>query len=60
MVRLLLSLMTASLGRHYDSECFWANRVVKRRIHDADFTVGGHVDPWGSGLHPYLLHLERA
>ena len=25
-----------------------ANFEVKRRIHDADFTIGGHVDPRGS------------
>ena len=48
------------LGRHYNPECLGTNRVVKRRFHHTDFTVSGHVDPWGSGLHPYLLQLESA
>jgi hypothetical protein len=48
-----------SLGRYYDPECLGANSVMKRRIHDADFAVTGHVDSWGPGLHPYLVHFER-
>ena len=29
---------------------------MQRRIQDTDFTVGGYVDQWGSGLDPDLLH----
>ena len=46
------------LGWHNDSECAGAYAVMKRRVHYTDFAVGGHSDPRGSGLHPYLLHLE--
>jgi hypothetical protein len=28
-----------------------ANTVVKGCVHDTDFTISGHVDPRGSGLH---------
>jgi hypothetical protein len=57
--RPILTAWPHRLGRYYDPECLRANPVMKRRIHDADFAVRGHVDPWGPGLHPYFVHLER-
>ena len=45
-------------GRHNDAERMGANSIMKWCIHDTDFTVSGHVNPWGSGLDPDLFHLE--
>jgi hypothetical protein len=44
-------------GHNYP-ECAGAYAVMKRGVHDTDFTVSGYVYPSSSGLHPYLLHLE--
>ena len=57
--RPLLTALPHPLDRYYDPECLGASPVMKRRIHDTDFAVRRHVDPWGSRLHPYLVHLER-
>src|SRR5215831_19044257 len=57
--RPLLTAWPHPLGRYYDPECLGANPIMKRRIHNTDFAVRGHVDSWGPGLHPYLVRLER-
>ena len=46
------------LSGHNYPECAGAYAVMKRGVHDTDFTVSGYVYPSSSGLHPYLLHLE--
>jgi hypothetical protein len=49
---------TFYVSGHNYPECAGANAVMKRGVHDTDFTVSGYVYPSSSGPHPYLLHLE--
>jgi len=43
---------------HQDAERSEPDFVVKRRIHDADFSINGYIDTRGSWLNPYFFRFE--